>query len=231
MIYAIRLPWLLPIILMVAACGRPLTDTETAFMATLTGDTLDPAPVRIAEAGIVGLRSATYPVRPRTTCRERILPPPESDTFTARTAGVVLFNRAYIRPDWFLDDYMADWPEGQSIVAAMFFAHEMIHVWQWQNRELTGYHPLRAASEHVPGADPYLFDPDETRLSFLEFGYEQQASLVEEFVCCRALDPEGARTERLAALLSEVMPIARLPQTPMDVRLPWDGAETRGICS
>ena len=30
---------------------------------------------------------------------------------------------------------------------AMLLAHEMTHVWQWQNRKRTGYHPLRAAAE------------------------------------------------------------------------------------
>ena len=43
--------------------------------------------------------------------------------------------------------------------------------------------------------DPYLFDERADR-RFLEYGYEAQASLVEEYVCCRALDPSGGRGPR-----------------------------------
>ena len=91
----------------------------------------------------------------------------------------------------------------------MLFAHEITHVWQWQNRATTGYSPLRAAREHEGGADPYLYDIN-TKAGFLDYGYEQQASIVEEFVCCAALDPTGSRTQRLEALISETMPIQDL---------------------
>jgi len=82
--------------------------------------------------------------------------------------------------------------------------------------------------EHQPGTDPYLFDTGGNP-QFSDFGYEQQASLVEEYVCCVTLDPEGARTQRLEALLSPVMPLDDLPDWP--VRIPWRDAQTRGICS
>ncbi len=222
----------LPILLVLAlaACGRPLTEGETRLAKALHGDTLDTARVRVLENGIVGVTSRTYPVRPRTTCRERILPPAEAPTFTARTAGVVLGQTMNIRPDWYLPDY-TEMPGGEmSLVAAMFFAHEITHVWQWQNRAVTGYSPFRAATEHGFGADPYLFDAATAR-PFLDYGYEQQASIVEEYVCCATLDPGGARTARLRALLSEAMPVSALPLAGRQVRVPWDGVETRGICA
>ncbi len=78
--------------------------------------------------------------------------------------------------------------------------------------------------------DPYLFDFDRDP-QFLDFGYEQQGAIVEEYVCCRALDPTGARTIRLHAMIGEVMPLAPLTQSRQhDVRLPWDGVELDGIC-
>lgn len=214
-----------------AGCGRPLTQAEQAFMAGLQGDSFDPSPVRITRNRLIGLTSVTYPVRPRTTCRERIAPPPQSETITGRTAGVVLFQTMHARPDFFLDDYIAREDQALNLVSAMFFAHEMTHVWQWQNREVTGYHPSRAFAEHLRTEDPYLFDGDST-FDFLEYGYEQQASLVEEYVCCRALDPDGARTARLRALLSDYMEISdemRLLDE-IEVLVPWDGVEPRGIC-
>ena len=201
-------------------------------MSGLQGDTFDASPVRITRNRLVGLTSVTYPVRPRTTCRERIGPPPEGAFVTGRTAGVVLFQTMHARPTFYLEDYIAREDGALNLVAAMFFAHEMTHVWQWQNREITGYHPSRAFAEHLRTEDPYLFDGD-SGFAFLDYGYEQQASLVEEYVCCRALDPAGARTDRLGALLSEHLDIAErlrfLDDT--DVLLPWDGAEIAGICS
>lgn len=112
----------------------------------------------------------------------------------------------------------------------MLLSHELTHVWQWQNRKLTGYSPLKAAREHRLSDDPYLFDVDNSR-KFLDFGYEQQGSIVEEYVCCRALDPTGGRTARLHGLLAEVMPVSDLPTSrEYSVRLPWAGVELAGLC-
>ena len=114
------------------------------------------------------------------------------------------------------------------LIEAMFFAHEITHVWQWQNRSVTGYTPFRASREHRVADDPYLFDLT-TKTRFLDFSYEQQASIVEEYVCCAALDPGAPRTDRLRQLIGGAMPLQSL-KIPRNVRLPWDGAETEGIC-
>lgn len=229
---AVQLLLICALALCLSACGRPLTPAEQAFMADLTGPGLDPEPIRVTRSPLIGLVERSYPVRPRTTCRERIVPPPEGERIAARTAGIVLFNHLAVRDEVFLEDYVGPPGEPLNLVAAMFFAHEMIHVWQWQNRERTGYHPARAFAEHLATEDPYLFDGD-AGFAFLDYGYEQQASLVEEYVCCRALDPEGARTARLARLIGEELTLApiqrRIDSTP--ILLPWDGVEPDGICS
>lgn len=219
-------------LLIVASCSRTLTPAEREFMFSLQGESFDPKPVRISHNRLVGMTKKTFPVRPRTTCRERILPPPKGPTFTGTTAGIVLFQHLRTSRRFYSDDYVAR-PDGAlDLVAAMFFAHEMTHVWQWQNRAVTGYHPFRAFAEYWSEEDAYLFDGDSPH-GFLEFGYEQQASIVEEYVCCRALDPDGARTARLERLLRQSMPIAaqidRLDG--LDILVPWDGVERRGICS
>ncbi|MEJ6395093.1 hypothetical protein V8J82_17660 [Gymnodinialimonas sp. 2305UL16-5] len=223
---------LIALALCVAACGRPLTPNEAAYMAELQGDTFDPARVRIVENPLVGLITQTYPTRPPTTCRERIFPPPEGPTFSAQTGGIVFFNTLHLREDLVIPDY-TQFPDGtRGLVAAMFFAHEMTHVWQWQNRDVTNYHPFRAFWEHASIEDPYLFDTDAPR-DFLSYGYEQQASLVEEYVCCRAIDPSGARTARLEALIGQAMPVTPLRERADDtpILLPWADAPLGGICS
>ena len=218
--------------LTVIACGRPLTAPEAAYMAELQGAGFDPAPVRIVENPFLGLIARSYPARPRTTCRERVVPPPSGPMIEGRVGGMVLFNRLMVRPDMMVGDYTAMQDGRRHLYAEMFFAHEMTHVWQWQNRDLTGYHPLRAAREHAVLTDPYLFDETEGR-RFLDYGYEAQASLVEEYVCCRALDPTGARTARLERLIGQAIPVTpwRARADGAEVFVPWAGVEPRGICS
>jgi hypothetical protein len=218
-------------LLVLAACGRPLSEAERVFMAEIQPG-LQTERIRMVENPLIGLRVSTIAVRPRNTCRELILPPPTSATVQTRTAGAVLFQRVMIAPDYYLEDYLSGYPDRINLIAAMYFSHEMTHIWQWQNRDVTGYHPLRAAAEQWVSDDPYLFDPSEER-TLLDYGYEQQASLVSEYVCCRTLDPGGARTERLERILSPLMdtPVASGQTSLMDVALPWAGADTDGICS
>lgn len=212
-----------------AACGRSLTAPETELAASLFGPTLDPAPVRLVSNGLVGVTWRTWPARPRVTCRERIAPPRAEATYRARPAAIALWQRVQFRPDVFLPDYTLTRNGEFHLAAAMFLAHELTHVWQWQNRALTGFSPLRAAFEHVGADDPYLFEPA-ARADFLDYGFEQQAGIVEEYLCCRTLDPAGARTQRLDTLLRAHLPVQPLPQGPRPARLPWEGAETRDIC-
>ncbi len=199
-------------------------------MATIHGSSLNLDKVRLHDGAPT--RSVTFErkVRPRTTCRELILPPLKEETVTTRPAAVALYNTILFDKDWYLDDYLPDYPDKIGLIAAMLLAHELTHVWQWQNRASTGYSPLRAALEHSGGADPYLFEINTDR-RFHDFAYEQQGSIVEEFVCCRALAPTAPRTERLHALISQVMPVAPLPaKRQSDVRLPWDGVDVKNIC-
>jgi len=221
---------LVAVTLALGACGRPLTGPETDLAASLFGPTLDPAPVRLVSNGLVGATFRTYAARPRVTCRERIGPPRAEPTFTARPAAIALGQRVEFRPDVFLPDYARARDGRLNLAAAMFLAHELTHVWQWQNRARTGYSPWRAATEHFTAADPYLFDGTAGR-GFLDYGFEQQASMVEEYLCCRTLDPGGARTARLDAILRAELPLPPLPAAPQPARLPWDDAETRGICA
>ena len=221
-------------LVLLAGCGRPLTEAERAFAEQFKGDDLDLDRVRLVRGAPVGSITFQRKARPRVTCRERIVPPPKqtSGTVTAKPAAVALFNRVYFIEDWYLEDYLPRYPDRINLVAAMLFAHEITHVWQWQNRERTGYHPWRAATEHTATDDPYLFDLEGSE-SFLDYGFEQQGAIVEEYVCCRALDPQAPRTARLHEMIGAEMPLKPLPEEgrEYDVVLPWKDAEIEGICT
>ncbi len=214
-----------------AACGRSPTEREQMFLGTIHGDSLDYSRMRLVEGA--PLRAVTFrrPQRPRVTCRERIVPPrPAGEMVTASPAALALFNRIFFTRDWFLPDYTPEYPDALHLVEAMLLAHEATHVWQWQNRKLTGYTPLKALREHSTSPDPYLFDVNGPA-DFLAYGYEQQGTIVEEYVCCRALAPKAARTRRLHDMLAKVMPVSDLPQSrEQDVYLPWKDATVKGIC-
>lgn len=223
---------LLCLVIALAGCGRPLTDVERAFADTLHGPALNADAVRVARVPLIDRFKMERPPRPQVACRERIHPPETGPVVRASVAGIVLFETLFASHPAWREDYLAGYPDTLPLREAMFLGHELTHVWQWQNRRLTGYHPLRAAAEHKPGDDPYLFAVALDR-PFFDHGYEQQAALVEEYVCCRALDPEGARTARLRELLRPVFPaLARDSRVPRDaVRLPPDAPKTAGICS
>lgn len=215
-----------------SACAqRPLTESERGFLTTVHGDAVVYDEVRVVRGSISSAFEADIPERPRDTCRERIFPP-RRGLQTIIFPGLTLDAKMYFTEPFWSDDYAAGYPDRLALRDAMRLAHEATHVWQWQARAVTGYHPLKALTEHIEEADPYLvdFDPDRP---FLSYGWEEQGSLVEEFVCCRALDPEGDKTAALHAMLSGHFPgIARRDQVALaDVVLPWDGAEVRGICS
>ena len=212
------------------SCGRPLTDTEKAFTHQIHGNSIDTNRIRLVDGALIGKVTYTRKKRPRVACRERIFPPmdKEAEEVTVSPAAFVLFNTVVFSKDWFLSNYLPKYEERMYLVEAMLFAHEMAHVWQWQNRRQTGYHPLKAAREHRVSDDPYLFEID-TQARFLDYGYEQQASIVEEYVCCATLDPDAPRTKRLKSLLEGAFPLGVLA-IPEKVILPWDGVQQDGIC-
>ena len=215
-------------LLFVMSCGRPLTEAETTFATQIHGDSLKVDRVRFVKGALVGSVTYKRQKRPRLACRERIFPEPTSELVTVGPAAVALHNKIFYTKPYYLADFMQNYPEEIDLYAAMIFAHEITHIWQWQNRAVTGYSPLKAGNEHVTSDDPYLFDIT-TNADFLDYGFEQQAGIVEEYVCCATLDPQALRTRRLEKMLRGAFPMGQLSM-PKKVYLPWDEAQTKGIC-
>jgi len=214
--------------LLPGCAARPLTPAERAFAATVTGAAVDLDRVRLVRGSAVALIPTTVRPRPRRTCRARLTPPREAPV-PGFYPAFALGDRVHLaRPIW-RADYLDGYPRAMDLRAAMLLAHELTHVWQWQARAETGYAPWRAAGEHVRLADPYLVDLDPD-LGFLDYGWEQQGVLVEEYVCCRALDPAAPRTAALRALVGQAFPGAAADEIVARIDLPWEGAETAGIC-
>lgn len=215
-----------------ASCGsRPLARNEQIFADSIMGPALEAESVRIVQGAVVGLMKTEIPPRPRTTCREK-LHPARSEAVPGIFPAMALGHGVYYKRSHWQRDFLADWPDEIDLPSAMLLAHELTHVWQWQSRAVTGYHPFKASYEHVDRDDPYLIEIDPEK-PFLDYSYEQQGAIVEEFVCCRTLDPAGERTAELHRLVAEVFPAAVLnpADSPRKIRLPWPDTEVRGICS
>ncbi len=218
-------------LLILAACARPLTSGETKFANTIFASDLATKRVRVAPFRALTTITARRPARPRIACRERIYPAPQGKTVTTYTAAFVLYNRINIARSLYQPDFAPNYPKEIRLDDAMLIAHELTHVWQWQHRRETHYTPLKALNEHKPGQDPYLLNL-RAKPDFLDFPYEQQGAIVEEYVCCLNLDPTGARTKRLHDMLAPVLPLAKIGTRPhTKVILPWSGAKTQGICA
>ncbi|MFX0540427.1 hypothetical protein ACEWPM_001670 [Roseovarius sp. S4756] len=198
-----------------SGCTRPLTENERRFAADVIGPTLDVDAVRVARgfsplppARQVPDTSDLYPVIAENTVTglcTRAAPEPRSGP----PPGWALWNRVHFSREFYRADLAPAWPVAARFPQALVFAHELVHVWQWQNRDITGYRPTRAALESLMNMDPYFYMPGEDA-GFLDFGYEQQGALLEDYLCHALYDPAAPRRAELRPLLAPYFPIDRL---------------------
>ena len=116
-------------------------------------------------------------------------------------------NRIHFETGLYSSDMVTEWPDRLRIPQALVFAHEMVHVWQWQNREVTGYSPGRAVAESINLADPYFSEGSGT---FFSFGFEQQAAIFEDYLCFAFANPDHPRRQELREVLAPVFDMDRI---------------------
>ena len=194
-----------------AACSRPLSDAEEQFAADLFGDTLDTSKVTVSQGVGVRAPATTVPVSVQVVHGKdkACVPDPQPRTERPQPLAFALFNRLHFDDDFYSSDLALGWQQGGLRVPhGLVLAHELTHVWQWQNRAETGYTPAAAVAESLQLTDPYFFRPGEEP-SFFAFGYEQQATIVEEFVCFTVANPNHPRRQELRALLEPHFPVAQ----------------------
>ena len=192
-------------VLFLAACSRPLTEAENVFASDLFGEDLDTSRVRVAQGlGITPLyRTVPKDVRlVEGTDRACVRTPQPRGAQPPQAFAVA--NRIHFETGLYSSDMVIQWPEGLRIPQALVLAHELTHVWQWQNRAQTGYSPARAVAEGLALADPYFSRGD---AAFFSFGYEQQAAIVEDYVCFAFANPDHPRREELRSILAPVFPL------------------------
>ena len=206
---------LLPVVLFsVSACARGLAPGEADFARVLFGDTLDQGKI-VVQSG-VGLTPLPKDPKAETTGEA---PPPSTrppEGICTRVpsprdgfqwpAGMVLWNQVLLKRDFYREDMMEGWPHAVPLPQALLMAHELVHVWQWQNRDRTHYDPATSGSESVRSRDPYWYVPEADR-AFLTYGFEQQAAMIEDYVCYTMFEPNAPRRAELRALIHPVLPL------------------------
>ncbi len=196
---------LLLAIAFLAACSRPLTPAETEFAESFFGPSLDTSKIRVAQGlGITPLyRTVPGKVQLVEGTDRACLRTPQPRGAQPPQAFAVA-NRLHFDTELYSSDMMLKWPDAMRIPQSLIFAHELTHAWQWQNRNVTGYSPLRAVAESIELADPYF---SEGNAEFFSFGYEQQAALVEDYLCFVFANPNHPRRADLREVLEPVFPI------------------------
>ncbi len=206
-------PLMLCALLALSACARPLSPTETLVAKSLFGDTLDTSRVTVtAGVGALPLPQARTTAAGPAMAEARAAP----DDLCVRKrstrrhwtwpAAFVLREDVFFSYDFYLADTFRGFPESVPYPTALIMAHELVHVWQWQNRARTGYTVQGSAGETVENVDPYWFVADRDA-EFLTYGYEQQGAIVQDFVCYALFDAEDPKLDEIAALLRPVLPV------------------------
>ncbi len=190
-----------------AACGRPMTAMEEQFAKDVFGPTLDTSKVVVGQGG--GLRP---PMKTRVTKVTRLVGTersclrfPQKTRVYAPAKAFAFKNKVNFDTGLYSSDMVLDWPNALRLPQALIFAHELTHVWQWQNRAITGYTPWRAAGESLRLIDPYYAPPGSA--DFFTYGYEQQAVILEDYLCFAFANPNHPRRAELRKILAPVFPV------------------------
>lgn len=197
-------------VLVLPACTRPLTGNETRMARDVFGPAIDTDAVRVAKGLGLAPPPRAQPVRTQTRragsgfCDREPTPPRRGPP-----PGFAIGNTVFLWGDIYQSDAGRHWPDALAVPESFVFLHELVHVWQWQNRAATGYSPLAAFAEGLPGRDAYFYTPgDAPRLD--DFGYEQQAAIVEDYICHAYFDPTAPRRAALRTLVAPVLAVDRL---------------------
>lgn len=202
------------LLILLAACGRPLAPGEEEFARDLFGDGLDLTQVRVKSGfrgapkqGVPETTGAPRPLQHRPGVCDRVAPNPVKGPPPAWA----LYNTVHFSKEFYRADLAPGWPDRLLLPQTLILGHELVHVWQWQQRKRTGYRPIKAGLESVFNADPYFYVPSEGE-GFLAYGYEQQAALLEDYLCYALLDPKNERRGKIRQILTPYFQMDRVDQ-------------------
>ena len=207
-------------VLSLAACGRPMTEGEVSFSSEILTRQIDFDVVRfsgqeergrqLAKRQLEADLKAQEKMGERTEGTERLL---SGLPALFGASAMVIGNTVFFDRSVYSADFSASPIDGDR----WLMAHELTHVWQWQNSDLTGYSFAKVVSEHIAfGNEVYLYKLTSGK-AFTDYRFEQQGKIVECYAMLRQVHPNHPVTQRHERLIRA--------QFPIDAVLKYVGAD------
>lgn len=184
--------------------SRAVTNDEKVFLATVFGDSVDVDSVSIRSSGVAkgieeGIELGDIPPAYATSGQHT------ESWFDAD--AITIRNRIYFNAAIYLDNY---YDPNEIHLLIDLFAHEFVHVWQWQNREKTGYSLSRVIQEHVTyGKAVYEYERPPSQ-PFLQYRYEQQGMIVQDYIFMREHSPQHPWLPIYEKVIRVAIPLTKL---------------------
>jgi hypothetical protein len=207
---------------MVGACDREMTTGEVAYSEQIFTKGLAFQEVRVSGRKERGARKLEALLEENLqqiqalSRREESAEKMKSSLFSLLGAdAITIGNSIYFSKDFYTEDFATSTDDSRWLLA-----HELTHVWQWQNRGSTGYSFAKVISEHLKyGDDAYRYRLVAGK-KFSEYRFEQQGQIIQ----CYAM---YKRTRPNAPLTAQHQKIIRA-EFPIDEVLDFVGANTSG---
>ena len=126
--------------------------------------------------------------------------------FIGNTPAFALGNRIYFSRDDYLDNLAYDESGMVRVTDLSLLAHEMMHVWQHQHRDQSGYSLAAIILQNIRYPDRYAFSLRPGK-PLLEYRFEQQGAIVELYVHCSYM-PATPYFEQLREVVGTVFDLS-----------------------
>lgn len=197
-----------------SACGRPMTDGEALYAQSILTSGIALETARFSGSENLRFRRAIRQLSKEGEIEElsqdlsegsfeedkALLASALPELFGAPAMAVG--NTVFFSRDRYVDDFSTT-PFRDDL---WLMAHELVHVWQWQNRNEVGYSFSRIVSEHLKYGDAVYDYQLETGKAFTDYRFEQQGAIVECYAQLLETQPNATITEHHARLIAQVFP-------------------------
>lgn len=193
---------------------RALTVNETAFANKIYAGTVDLELVRLyrlslwrnrTDANLRKELAADLDRNPQLAAtvenREAFLDK-AANALSPQAEALVLGNRIYYAAGAYSRDFAAGFSTKANVTDLALLAHELVHVWQHQNRDRTGYSLLAIALERLQYKEPYKYEITPGK-RFLDYRFEQQGAIMQRYVFMSYWPSDPAALRRHRALLEQ----------------------------
>lgn len=215
--------------------GRSMTASEIAYAGSISGLHLNLEKIRFVKGVKFGLSRIRREILSDENVKNQISKNGTSqnqlifsvEKFVSDERAIALGNTVFFGSEVYEDDYST----AQISTNRWLMAHEIVHIWQWQNRAVVGYSLGKVFLEHLIYRSEVYEYTLVNRKAFLDYRFEQQAAIVQCYVALRETRPNSAITRRYETLIRTVFPLDKLlPSTPKRVQISVSKAVSSKAC-